>query len=73
MSCVAVAEVLLLDDDTFRNWHKLSEQAGIQSLAEFGYHGSAPRLNDAQQERLCAWITETWARGSKPSSASWVA
>jgi transposase len=62
MSCVAVAEVLLLDDDTIRDWHKLYEQAGTESLAEFGYRGRTPRLSEAQQDRLRAWITATLPR-----------
>lgn len=65
LSCVAVAEVLLLDDDTIRSWHRLYEQAGVQSLAEFGYRGSAPRLDDAQQERLRTWVTETLPRTTR--------
>jgi transposase len=71
LSCVEVAEVLLLDDDTIRSWHKLYEQAGIQSLAEFGYRGSVPRLDDAQQDRLRAWITQALPRTTREVGA-WV-
>jgi len=71
MSCMAVAEVLLLDDDTVRGWHKVYEQAGMQSLAEFGYRGRAPRLTEAQQERLRAWITETLPRTTSAVGA-WI-
>ena len=71
LSCEAVAEVLLLDDDTIRSWHKLYEQAGIQSLAEFGYRGSAPRLDVAQQDRLRGWITEALPRTTREVGA-WI-
>jgi len=57
-SCTAVAEVLLLDDDTIWTWHKSYEQTGIQSLAEFGYRGRARRSRIACEP------------GSRPSSAS---
>jgi transposase len=71
LSCEAVADVLLLDDDTIRGWFKLYEKAGIQSLAEFGYRGSAPRLSDVQQERLGAWITATLPRTTREVGA-WI-
>jgi transposase len=62
MSCEAIAKVLFLDDDTIRTWHRLYEEDGIDGLASFGYEGSACRLNDQQQDRLKAWITETLPR-----------
>jgi hypothetical protein len=42
MSYLAVANVLLLDDDTVRTWHRLYEDEGIEGLANFGYEGSVP-------------------------------
>jgi transposase len=71
LSCAAVAEVLLLDDDTIRTWHKSYAQTGIQSLAEFGYRGSAPRLSQAQQDQLRAWITRTLPRTTREVGA-WI-
>jgi transposase len=62
MSCSDVAKVLLLDDDTVRTWYRLYEEDGFEGLASFGYDGSACRLNDQQQDRLKAWITETLPR-----------
>jgi transposase len=62
MSCEAIAKVLFVDDDTIRTWHRLYEEDGIEGLASFGYEGSACRLNDQQQDRLKAWITETLPR-----------
>ena len=62
MSCSDVAKVLLLDDDTVRTWYRLYEEDGFEGLASFGYDGCACRLNDQQQDRLKAWISETLPR-----------
>ena len=71
MSCVDVAKVLLLDDDTVRTWHRLYEQDGIEGLVSFGYDGSACRLSDAQQAKLKTWITETLPRTTRAVGA-WI-
>jgi hypothetical protein len=52
-------------------WHRLYEEDGIEGLASFGYEGSACRLNDQQQDRLKAWITETLPRTSSMVGA-WI-
>src|SRR3984885_4679902 len=77
MSCEAIAEVLFLDDDTIRTWHRLYREEGIEGLASFGHEGSACRLSDAQQDQLKAWITVTLPRttrevggGSRQNAAS---
>ena len=41
MSCEAIAQVLLIDDDTIRTWHRLYQEDGIEGLASFGYEGCA--------------------------------
>ena len=41
MSPIKVAKVLLLDDDTIREWHKTFEQDGIDGLVGFHYGGPA--------------------------------
>lgn len=64
MSCAQVARVLLMDDDTIRNWHRLYLEEGIEGLASFGYEGSECRLDATQQARLKAWITGTLPRGA---------
>src|SRR5271166_2707788 len=71
MSCVDVAKVLLLDDDTVRTWHRLYEDEGIEGLAGFGYDGSACRLSDAQQDKLKTWIAETLPRTTREVGA-WI-
>ena len=65
MSCEAIAEVLFLDDDTIRTWHRLYREEGIEGLAGFGHEGSACRLSDVQQDKLTAWITATLPRTTR--------
>ena len=38
-SCQEVADALLLNDDTIRDWHKLFEQCGIEGLTSFDMAG----------------------------------
>jgi transposase len=71
MSCEAIAQVLFLDDDTIRTWHRLYEQDGIEGLTSFGYEGSACRLSGAQQDELTAWISETLPRTTREIGA-WI-
>jgi transposase len=71
MSCGDVARVLLLDDDTVRNWYRLYQDDGVEGLATFGYDGSACRLSDAQQDKLKGWIAETLPRTTREVGA-WI-
>lgn len=71
MSCVNVARVLFMDDDTIRTWHRLYLQDGIEGLAGFGYEGSACRLSIEQQDKLKAWIGETLPRSTRQIGA-WI-
>jgi transposase len=71
MSCAAIAEVLLLDDDTIRTWHRLYEEDGIEGLASFGYEGGACRLSEEQQDKLKAWISEMLPRTTREVGA-WI-
>ena len=71
MSCEDVAELLFIDDDTVRRWHRLYEQDGIEGLAGFGHEGSACRLSAEQQDRLKAWITEALPRSTRQIGA-WI-
>jgi transposase len=72
MSCESVAKVLLLDDDTVRDWYRLYQEDGIEGLAGFGHEGGACRLSEAQQERLKGWIAETLPRSTNEVGA-WIA
>src|SRR6185437_7978698 len=60
LSCQAIAEVLLLDNDTIRLWYQLHQ--GIDCLTSFGHEGGACRLTLTQQDKLKASITETLPR-----------
>jgi transposase len=71
MRCEAIAEVLHLDDDTIRSWHRLYQEEGIEGLAGSGHEGSACRLSDVQQDKLTAWITETLPRTTREVGA-WI-
>jgi hypothetical protein len=54
--------VLLIDDDTIRTWHRRFQEAGVKSLKDFDYKGSASSLTPAQQDALKAWVTEALPR-----------
>ena len=69
MSCVDVAKVLFIDDDTVRTWRRLYEEDRIEGLAGFGHEGSACRLSIAQQDKLKAWIGETLPRSTREIGA----
>ncbi len=71
MSCVDVAKVLFIDDDTIRAWHRLYLQDGIEGLAGFGYEGSACRLTLGQQDKLKAWVAGTLPRSTRQIGA-WI-
>ena len=71
MSCSAIAQVLLLDDDTIRTWYRLYEEDGIEGLVSFGHEGSACRLNEAQQDRLKTWVTDNLPRTTREVGA-WI-
>jgi transposase len=69
MSCEAIAEVLLIDDDTVRRWHRVYQEAGLVGLAQSGHEGSECRLDDAQRAELKAWVSETLPRSSREVGA----
>ena len=55
-SCERVAEALLLDDDTVRNWHRVFERGGIEALKTFDHDGSSSHLSEEQERALSAWV-----------------
>ncbi len=69
MSCVDVAKVLFIDDDTVRTWHRLYEEDGIEGLAGFGHEGSACRISIERQDKLNAWIAQTLPRSTREIGA----
>ena len=62
MSCEAIANVLLLEDDTIRTWYRLYEEDGIEGLTNFSDEGSACQLSGEQQEKLKAWVATSLPR-----------
>lgn len=70
-SCVEVAEALLLDDDTIRDWHKLYVDGGLAGLARFESGGSSSHLSRAQEEALVDWVTKTLPRSTRQIGA-WI-
>lgn len=57
-SCVEIAQVLYLDDDTVRGWHKQYLSEGWDAVAYDGWKGGQSRLSVAQKAALCAWLEE---------------
>jgi transposase len=47
-SCVEIAQVLYLDDDTVRGWHKQYLSEGWDAVAYDGWKGGQSRLSVAQ-------------------------
>ena len=68
-SCREVADGLLLDDDTIRNWHKLYEEGGFAGLLHFESGGSASHLSKAQEGALVDWVTNTLPRSTRQVGA----
>ena len=68
-SCQKVAEALLLDDDTVRQWRDLFATAGVEGLSRFEFGGGASFLNEAQEARLKAWIAQTLPRSTRQVGA----
>ncbi len=63
-SCVAVARVLYLDDDTVRGWHKQYVAEGWESVAYDGWKGGQSRMSAAQEAALCAWLEGRFCRST---------
>ena len=72
MSCEQVAQVLFLDDDTVRRWHRAFAEGGRKALMRFAAGGSACALNDEQQAELIASVRSTAPRSTRHVGA-WIA
>ena len=57
-SCGEIAQVLYIDDDTGRGWHKQYLAEGWDTVAYDGWKGGQSRLAIAQQVAPCAWLEE---------------
>src|SRR5688572_11959650 len=71
MSCEDVGQVLLIDDDTIRTWHRLFEEDGVDGLAGFNYGGRACQLTLEQQDKLKTWVGDTLPRTTRMVGA-WI-
>ena len=54
MSCVQIAKVLFLDDDTVRSWHKQYLAEDWEAVAYDGWKGGQSRMTTAQEGNLSA-------------------
>lgn len=72
MSFGAVADVLLMDDSTIREWYAEFRSTGINGLKEFQHKGGSRRMSAEQEAALVAWVTETLPR-TTGSVAQWMA
>ena len=69
MSPFKVAKLLLLDDDTIREWHQTFEQDGIDGLVGFHYGGRQAFVAPAQASQLKAWLERTLPRTTREVGA----
>jgi transposase len=63
-SCVDIAQVLYLDDDTVHGWHKQYLAESWDTVAYDGSKGGQSRLAFAQRVALCAWLEERFSRST---------
>ena len=68
-SAQEVADALLMDDDTIRDWHKLFEQRGIEGLTSFDVGGSTSFLSAAQEDAVKAFVATTLPRSTREIGA----
>lgn len=63
-SCAEVAEVLYLDDDTVRGWHRQYLSEGWEGVAYAGWLGGQSRMTGAQEAELCTWLEGRFCRSA---------
>jgi transposase len=69
MSHRQVSEVLLIDDDTVRQWREIFETEGVEGLAGFHFGGRQPFLSDEQAAELATWVSATLPRTTREVGA----
>ena len=62
MSCVQIAKVLYIDDDTVRTWHKQYMLSGFDGLATFDWKGGKSYLTQAQEIELTDYLSQNLHR-----------
>jgi transposase len=63
-SCVQIARLLYLDDDTIRGWYKTYREVCWDALSTDGWKGGQSRVMPAQETELCAWLDERFCRST---------
>lgn len=63
-SCAEIAEVLYLDDDTIRGWHRQYLAEGWDAVACDGWKGGQSRMTATQEAALCAWLEGRFCRST---------
>src|SRR6187549_1758980 len=58
-SFAEVAAILILDDDTVRNWYRIFEDEGIEGLQRDLYKGGISKLDEGQLEMLAVQVEKT--------------
>jgi len=58
-SAAQVAQVLLVDETTVRNWFQRYQQGGEEELLAMNYRGKEPSLSTEQQDELAKHLDET--------------
>jgi transposase len=69
MSYRQVGKVLLVDDETVRDWHMTFKEQGIDGLVRFQYTGGPALLSDEQEALLKSWVSETLPRSTRQVGA----
>jgi len=59
LSCTQVADILLLDDNTVRQWYRYWIEDGFDGLMSFGFGGSDGYLSREQSDILYDWVCRT--------------
>lgn len=57
-SAAQIAEILLFDEKTSRNYFERYQQGGLDALLEDNYSGIEPKLNEHQMSELDAYLEE---------------
>src|SRR5665213_1466518 len=65
MSPQEVASVLLLDDDTVREWRQIFEADGVDGLTGFHFGGRQAFLGEVQQGELAQWVEASVPRSTR--------
>lgn len=68
-SCARVAEALLPDDDTVRDWSKIYNETGLEGLLRFEAGGGASHLTRAQEEACVVFVTTHAPRSAAEAGA----